>query len=217
MNCRLCGVELPEGTITCSRCGASVTPGGNTSSSQGGVTPDFPNAPMPPKKKSGGKIALIIAGVIVFTGIIGMVVNNGSSGDSSSGTASETNAANTVGESKQSSSQTATQKPTQSPTQAPTEEPKDALELVGGMDSVTSYREYFALYIEGTVKNNSNKTYSYVQITFSLYDSSGAKLGTAIDNLNNLAPGEIWKFKALGMDSGSEEIATYRLDEIKGY
>ena len=30
-------------------------------------------------------------------------------------------------------------------------------------------------YIEGEIKNNTNKTYSYVQVTFNLYDANGAQ------------------------------------------
>lgn len=54
-------------------------------------------------------------------------------------------------------------------------------------------------YIEGTVKNNKDKEYSYVQIEFVCYDSDGNNLGTAIDNTNNLLGNETWKFKAMGL------------------
>lgn len=54
-------------------------------------------------------------------------------------------------------------------------------------------------YIEGTVKNNTDKDYSYVQIEFICYDKNGNNLGTAIDNTNNLLGNENWKFKAMGM------------------
>ncbi len=57
----------------------------------------------------------------------------------------------------------------------------------------------FSYYIEGTVKNNKDKEYSYVQIEFVCYDSDGNNLGTAIDNTNNLLGNETWKFKAMGL------------------
>ncbi len=67
-------------------------------------------------------------------------------------------------------------------------------------------------YIEGEIKNNTDKTYSYVQVTFNLYDASGAQLGTAVDNINNLEPNATWKYKAIGLVT--EKVASYKLVEI---
>lgn len=61
-------------------------------------------------------------------------------------------------------------------------------------------------YIEGTVTNNKDKEYSYVQIEFICYDSEGNNLGTALDNTNNLLGNETWKFKAVAMFSDVENI-----------
>ena len=66
--------------------------------------------------------------------------------------------------------------------------------------TVTSeYNNSFSHYIEGTVKNNRDKDYSYVQIEFICYDKDGNNLGTAIDNTNNLLGQQTWKFKAMGL------------------
>ena len=66
--------------------------------------------------------------------------------------------------------------------------------------TVTSeYNDSFSHYIEGTVKNNRDKDYSYVQIEFICYDKDGNNLGTAIDNTNNLLGNQTWKFKAMGL------------------
>ena len=70
-------------------------------------------------------------------------------------------------------------------------------------------------YIEGEIKNNTDKTYSYVEVTFNLYDENGAQLGTAIDNINNLEPNATWKYKAIGL--ATEKVATYKLVEISGW
>lgn len=70
-------------------------------------------------------------------------------------------------------------------------------------------------YIQGTITNNTNKTYSYVQVTFNLYDADGAQLGTAMDNINNLEPNGTWKYKALGLVS--EKVASYKFVEITGW
>ena len=57
--------------------------------------------------------------------------------------------------------------------------------------------EEYSRYIVGSVKNNSGKEYSYVQVEFNLYDKSDAQVGTAFTNVNNLEPYGTWKFKAL--------------------
>ena len=68
--------------------------------------------------------------------------------------------------------------------------------------------------ITKTNKNNTDRDASYVQVTFNLYDAQGNQIGTALDNINNLEAGGIWKFDALGLEEG---IASYRLVEISGF
>ena len=75
----------------------------------------------------------------------------------------------------------------------------------------------FSYYIEGNVKNNKDKDYSYVQIEFVCYDSEGNNLGTAIDNTNNLLGNETWKFKAMAMFSGVENIDHCDFHEITSW
>lgn len=74
----------------------------------------------------------------------------------------------------------------------------------------------FAYYIEGYVKNNSNKEFSYVQIEFTAYDSEGNTLGTCLDNNSGLEANGRWKFKAM-CTSEVEKIASYKLKEITKY
>ena len=64
----------------------------------------------------------------------------------------------------------------------------------------------FGYYIEGSVRNNKNKDYSYVQIEFVCYDNEGNNLGTAIDNTNNLLGNQTWKFKAMAMFSDADKV-----------
>lgn len=74
----------------------------------------------------------------------------------------------------------------------------------------------FAYYIEGTIQNNTDKTYSYVQVSYNVYDSSNNNLGTCIANNNNLGGKETWKYKAI-CSGDAKSIATYKLNEIKGW
>jgi RNA polymerase subunit RPABC4/transcription elongation factor Spt4 len=81
-----------------------------------------------------------------------------------------------------------------------------------------SYDEYgMGYYIEGTVQNNTDKEYSYVQITFNLYDKDNALLGTAVSNVNNFEANGKWKFKAIGLNSSDDKVTSYKFKEITGY
>lgn len=81
------------------------------------------------------------------------------------------------------------------------------------VDSEGSF-DGFGYYVSGTIKNNKDKEYSYVQVTFNLYDADGAQIGTAMDNINNLEANGTWKFKAIGI---TENVASYKLAEITGW
>ena len=91
----------------------------------------------------------------------------------------------------------------------------DDLELVGGIYGTTKKSDGygFSTYISGVVKNNTSKKYSYVQITFALFDKDGNKVGTALANVNSLDAGETWKFEAIAL----KDFSTYKLDEITGW
>lgn len=79
-----------------------------------------------------------------------------------------------------------------------------------------SYSEYlgYSVKITGTAKNTSNKNYSYASVEFSVYGESGSNLGTALDNINNLAKGDVWKFEATLFSFPKEKPASYKLVEI---
>lgn len=86
------------------------------------------------------------------------------------------------------------------------EAPAEDFSLVG---DCTTEDDGFAFYISGTLQNNTDKTYSYAQITFNLYDASGSQIGTALANVNNLEANGSWKFKAMGMGENGD-VATYK-------
>lgn len=69
---------------------------------------------------------------------------------------------------------------------------------------IDEYDDAFSHYIEGTVTNNRDKNYSYLQIEFICYDKDGNNLGTALDNTNNLLGKQTWKFKAMSFFSDSK-------------
>lgn len=66
------------------------------------------------------------------------------------------------------------------------------------------YDDTFSYYVEGNVKNNGSKNYSYVSIEFVCYDSNGNNIGTALDSTTNLLAKESWKFKAMLLSSNDD-------------
>ena len=77
------------------------------------------------------------------------------------------------------------------------------------------YSEYLGYDVEvnGTIKNNTSRDYSYVSVTFSIYDAQGNNLGTVIDNMNNLGAGETWRFSASLLYTDTKPVS-YKLKEI---
>lgn len=71
--------------------------------------------------------------------------------------------------------------------------------------------------IDGRVKNNSSKQYSYVAVEFNLYDEGGNHLGTALANTNNLEPNTIWKFTATPLMTGTANVTKAKLKGVTGY
>lgn len=89
---------------------------------------------------------------------------------------------------------------------------KADLELVGESNAeVTPYM----VTISGSVKNNTSKTYRYVQVVVNIYDKDDNLLGTALDNVTNLEAGGTWKFKAIGSNPGG--ASRYKITDITGY
>lgn len=108
------------------------------------------------------------------------------------------------------SKNTASNASSQSSSSQVAQEKKSDLEV---LEHSTSSEQY-SNYVVGTVRNNSNKKYGYVQISINLYDDSGAQVGSTMANLNNLEPGGTWKFKALIMD---KRASKYKIDKVTGF
>jgi hypothetical protein len=87
------------------------------------------------------------------------------------------------------------------------------LELVGWMNGVHFENVGFGYgYIVGSIRNNTDHRYNYVQVSFSLYDRNGNRIGTALANTSGLGPGETWRFKAPVIDA--DEVSSYDFEEI---
>lgn len=71
-------------------------------------------------------------------------------------------------------------------------------EFIGDLDMSVNYNSYlgYDVHIKGKLKNISSKEFSYVSVTFALYDKDGNQIETAFDNINYLQPGSTWNFDA---------------------
>lgn len=141
------------------------------------------------KKKGIGKIILIVLVVLIVIGAVGSMAGGGST---SGGTTTDDGAA------------------TETEQQAAEPEPYTVSDEV--MDTSNS----FAVYIDGTLTNNTDGEVSYIQVEYNLYDSDGAQVGTALANTNNLQPGGTWKFEALGT-AAPDEVASFELIDVTGF
>lgn len=68
--------------------------------------------------------------------------------------------------------------------------------------------------ISGIIKNTTGKTFGFVMISFTLYDSNGNQVGTADATINNLAGGNTWKFEAPLL---SDSATKFSFNGIKAY
>jgi hypothetical protein len=68
--------------------------------------------------------------------------------------------------------------------------------------------------ITGTVKNNTNKKYNYVQVEINLYDESGTQVDSTLANVNNLEPQSSWRFEAPVINDSAK---TAKVKEVRGF
>lgn len=86
---------------------------------------------------------------------------------------------------------------------------RPALEVI----SYSTESDGYFQYVVGEIRNNSNKNYSYVQVEINLLNGD-AVVGSTLDNLNNLAPGQIWKFKAPVFENN---VTSFQIVDVTGF
>lgn len=67
-------------------------------------------------------------------------------------------------------------------------------------------------YIIGTIKNNSNSSYRYVEVDINLLDKEGNQVGSTLTNIENLEGFKNWKFKAVVIE---ENVSSFKIINIK--
>lgn len=138
-------------------------------------------------KKGIGKIVLIVLAVLVVIGVAGTALG---------GNSDSADAPDATGQAEAQ--------------QAEEQEPYTIT------DETMDTSNAFAVYIDGTLTNNTDDEVSYIQVEYNLYDADGAQVGTALANTNNLQPGGVWKFEAIGTAS-PDEVASYELMNVTGF
>lgn len=141
------------------------------------------------KKQKSGVLKWVLIAFLVLAAIIAF--SGGGGGSSTSSSTSGQNAIQTINNASS----------------------KAKLEEVTAPQVVS--KGYGLMNIEGSMKNISGKTLSYVQITFALYDKDGAQIGTAVANINNLTKDSVWKYSATPLTM--DEWSSFELTEIDSW
>ena len=139
-------------------------------------------------KKGVGKIVLIVVVVLVVIGAIGSMGGKGGTD----------------------------QAPASDEAQTSEQQPVEQTEPYTISDEQLDTSNGYAVYINGTLTNNTDNEASYIQVEYNLYDADGAQVGTALANTSNLKAGGTWKFEAIGT-AAPDEVASYELADVTGF
>lgn len=186
MYCKNCGKDIGDAKF-CPECGQPADGAPKYTVTTG---PELPNQKKPKKKK--GKVVLIIIAVIVVLSVIGSL----SSPDSSEG--SQSSSAPTGGASEASSE----------PEPSSEEEELPDLEVLEHSMTNDGYWDH----VVGKIKNNTDKTYTYVQVEINLYNGD-TLVGSTLANVNNLGPGAVWEFDAIVLEEAGS-YTRYVIEDI---
>lgn len=74
-----------------------------------------------------------------------------------------------------------------------------------------AFTEYGTPVIQARIKNTTNTSFTLVTVTWSLYGKNGDLVGSALDVVNHLAPGETWASEASVLQ---DNVARYELASI---
>jgi hypothetical protein len=94
------------------------------------------------------------------------------------------------------------------------EEEHDAKGLILLLKTVKGLNGEFTMEITGTVVNRRANKLRYAQITFNVYDASGAQVGTALANISGLEADGRWNFKAVYLGTNGKK---YKFSELSGF
>ena len=201
IKCPECGKEISDNAQNCPQCGyplkGSATKGEDNPSIGTAKGSQQTSQPVPKKKKNGCLVGCLTF-FIIFAVLIFIISSIG-------GKSTKTSPDNSTKSNTEKSSETNV-----SETSIPeTEAKKEDLEIL----SYENLNDGMLRYVTGQVKNNTDKNYSYVQVEINLLNGD-AVVGSTLDNLNNLAPGQIWKFKAPVFENN---VTSFQIVDVTGF
>ena len=79
--------------------------------------------------------------------------------------------------------------------------------------SFSTENDGFVGYAVGEIRNNTQKTYSYVQVEIGLYNGE-TLVGSTLDNVNNLEAGQVWQFKAVIFE---DNVTSCKIKDVSGF
>ena len=201
IKCPECGKEISDNAQNCPQCGyplkGSATKGEDNPSIGTAKGSQQTSQPVPKKKKNGCLVGCLTF-FIIFAVLIFIISSIG--GKSTKTSPDKSTKSNTEKSSETNVSETSIPE---------TEAKKEDLEIL----SYENLNDGMLRYVTGQVKNNTDKNYSYVQIEIKMYKDDTV-LGSTLDNMNNLGPGETWQFKAIITDN---ECNKYTIVGVTGF
>ena len=63
--------------------------------------------------------------------------------------------------------------------------------------------------ISGEVRNTDTQASHSLKLTWGIYDSSGTKIGSVSDDVNQLRPGKVWRYHVRFLDAGRGSTAKF--------
>jgi ribosomal protein S27E len=169
-----------------------------------------------PAKGGRGKVMAVVAALVVVVAAAGAgwFFLKGKRGEQSTASPTTTTA-ETPGSETPASAPTAEEPipKTGMATPAMANPAAEELKLVQFSLPKTRAKGSSVIYLQGTVTNQAKVQYFSVKIEFDLLDAKGAKVGTAKDQLANLAPRGVWNFKALVVE---KQAVSAKLVSLKG-
>ncbi len=69
-------------------------------------------------------------------------------------------------------------------------------------------------YIEGYLVNKDDESLDYVYLEYTVYDKDGNILGSAMADIDTLAPKATWKFKARYDDIDAASVSSFKIADI---
>lgn len=198
IKCSECGKEISDKADNCPNCGCPVDKVQDMSERIDMNTTPITRSQVPQKKNRGCLIGLII--FCLFLCGVGVGVNEIIKHPEKYQKESETVNTDVSKKSKKKTTKEKAKK-----------EKKEVANLqVVSHDSVA---EEYSRYVVGKIKNNTSHTYSYVQVEINLYNGD-ALIGSTLDNVNNLEPGQTWEFKAIITD---DNCTSYKIVDVTGF